>query len=102
MTELERMLIDRLDRIEIAHQQQTAALEQQLQQQARSLNNLQDACINALATCGTLCGELQSSLETLRSEVERTNTATSIAFGKLSSSVSDLNEALDDLQRAQS
>ena len=55
MTELERILIDRLERMEAAHQRQTAALEQRLQQQALSLNELQTACTSALVSCGTLC-----------------------------------------------
>ncbi|WP_440507135.1 hypothetical protein [Serratia nevei] len=101
MTELERILLDRLERIETAHQQQTVALEQQLQQQARSLNELQTACTSALASCGTLCSELQRAFETLQSGVERSNKVTSTALGSLNSSVNDLSEALDALQRAQ-
>lgn len=101
MTELERVLLDRLERIETAHQQQTVALEQQLQQQARSLNELQTACTSALASCGTLCSELQRAFETLQSGVERSNKVTSTALGSLNSSVNDLSEALDALQRAQ-
>ena len=101
MTELERILIDRLERMEAAHQRQTAALEQRLKQQARSLNELQTACTSALVSCGTLCSELQRSFETLQSGVERSNRATTTALGSLSSSVNDLNEALDALQRAQ-
>ncbi|GJA96496.1 hypothetical protein [Aeromonas caviae] len=55
MTELERILLDRLERIETAHQQQTAALDLQLKQQARSLNELQTACTSALvqAVCNS-------------------------------------------------
>ena len=101
MTELERILLDRLERIETAHQQQTAALKLQFQQQALSLSELQIACTSALASCETLCGELQRSFETLQSGVERSNRATTTALGSLSSSVNDLNEALDALQRAQ-
>ena len=101
MTELERILLDRLERIETAHQQQTAALELQLQQQARSLSELQTACTSALASCGTLCSELQRAFETLQSGVERSNKVTSTALGSLNSSVNDLSEALDALQRAQ-
>ncbi|MGN5064926.1 hypothetical protein [Aeromonas sp. 6P] len=63
MTELERVLLDRLERIETAHQQQTAALALQLKQQARSLSELQTVCSNALKSCETLCSELQSSLD---------------------------------------
>ena len=101
MTELERVLLDRLERIETAHQQQTAALEQQLQQQARSLSELQTACTRALASCETLCSELQRSFETLQSGVEHSNRITGAALGNLSSSVNDLNEALDAFQKAQ-
>lgn len=101
MTELERILLDRLERIETAHQQQTAALALQLQQQARSLNELQTACTSALASCGTLCIELQRDFETLRSSVDHSNNATATALGSLNSSVSDLSKALDALQRAQ-
>ena len=80
-----------------------ALLEAQfeLQQQARSLNELQTACTRALASCETLCGELQRSFETLQSGVEHSNRITGAALGNLSSSVNDLNEALDALQRAQ-
>lgn len=101
MTELERILLDRLERIETAHQQQTAALEQQLQRQARSLSELQRQCSEALASCGTLCSELQREFETLRSGVDRSNRATTTAFGSLNSSVNDLSKALDALHRAQ-
>ena len=101
MTELERVLLDRLERIETAHQQQTTALEQQLQQQARSLSELQIACTSALESCGVLCGELQRSFETLQSGVEHSNRITGAALGNLSSSVNDLNEALDAFQKAQ-
>ena len=101
MTELERILLDRLERIETAHQRQTGALEQQLQQQARSLSELQIACTSALESCGVLCGELQRSFETLQSGVEHSNRITGAALGNLSSSVNDLNEALDALQKAQ-
>ena len=101
MTELERILLDRLERIETAHQQQTAALDLQLKQQARSLNELQTACTSALVSCGTLCSELQRSFEALQSGVERSNKVTSTALGSLNSSVNDLSEALDALQRAQ-
>ena len=101
MTELERILLDRLERIETAHLQQTASLELQLQQQARSLSELQTACTSALASCGTLCSELQRAFETLQSGVERSNKVTSTALGSLNSSVNDLSEALDALQRAQ-
>ena len=101
MTELERILLDRLERIETAHQQQTAALELQLQQQARSLSELQTACTSALASCGTLCSELQHEFETLRNGVDRSNRATTTALGSLSRSVNDLSKALDALHRAQ-
>ena len=101
MTELERILLDRLERIETAHQQQTATLDLQLKQQARSLSELQTACTRALASCETLCSELQRSFETLQNGVERSNKVTGTALGSLSSSVNDLNKALDALQRAQ-
>ena len=100
MTELERILLDRLERIETAHQQQTAALKLQFQQQALSLSELQIACTSALASCETLCGELQRSFETLQSGVEHSNRITGAALGNLSSSVNDLNEALDAFQKA--
>jgi len=101
MTELERILLDRLERIETAHQQQTAALALQLKQQARSLSELQTVCSNALKSCETLCSELQSSFETLQNGVERSNKVTGTALGILNSSVNDLNKALDALQREQ-
>lgn len=102
MTELERILLDRLERIETAHQQQTAALELQLQQQARSLSELQTACTSALASCGKLCSELQRAFDTLQSGVERSNRATTTAFGSLNNSVNELSKALDALHKAQS
>ena len=102
MTELERILLDRLERIETAHQQQTAALKLQFQQQALSLSELQIACTSALASCETLCGELQRSFETLQSGVERSNRATTTAFGSLNNSVNELSKALDALHKAQS
>lgn len=101
MTELERILIDRLERMEAAHQRQTAALEQRLQQQALSLNELQTACTSALVSCGTLCSELQRSFEALQSGVDRSNRATTTAFGSLNNSVNELSKALDALHRAQ-
>lgn len=102
MTELERILIDRLERMEAAHQRQTAALEQRLQQQVLSLNELQTACTSALVSCGTLCSELQRSFEALQSGVERSNRATTTAFGSLNNSVNELSKALDALHKAQS
>ena len=102
MTELERILIDRLERMEAAHQRQTAALDLQLKQQARSLNELQTACTSALVSCGTLCSELQRSFEALQSGVERSNRATTTAFGSLNNSVNELSKALDALHKAQS
>ena len=102
MAELERILLDRLERIETAHQQQTAALKLQFQQQALSLSELQIACTSALASCETLCGELQRSFETLQSGVERSNRATTTAFGSLNNSVNELSKALDALHKAQS
>ena len=102
MTELERILLDRLERIETAHQQQTTALDLQLKQQARSLNELQTACTSALVSCGTLCSELQRSFEALQSGVERSNRATTTAFGSLNNSVNELSKALDALHKAQS
>lgn len=102
MTELERILLDRLERIETAHQQQTAALDLQLKQQACSLNELQTACTSALVSCGTLCSELQRSFEALQSGVERSNRATTTAFGSLNNSVNELSKALDALHKAQS
>ena len=102
MTELERILLDRLERIETAHQQQTAALKLQFQQQALSLNELQTACTSALVSCGTLCSELQRSFEALQSGVERSNRATTTAFGSLNNSVNELSKALDALHKAQS
>lgn len=101
MTELERILLDRLERIETAHQQQTAALELQLQQQARSLSELQTACTSALASCGTLCSELQRAFDTLQSGVEHSNRVTRTALGSLNSSVNDLSKALNAFQKAQ-
>ena len=101
MTELERILLDRLERIETAPQQQTAALEQQLQQQERSLSELQTVCSNALKSCETLCSELQRSFEMLQNGVARSNKVTGTALGSLSSSVNDLSKALDALLRAQ-
>ena len=53
------------------------------------------------ASCETLCGELQRSFETLQSGVEHSNRITGAALGNLSSSVNDLNEALDAFQKAQ-
>ena len=102
MTELERMLLDRLERIETAHQQQTAALKLQFQQQALSLSELQIACTSALESCGVLCSELQRSFEALQSGVERSNRATTTAFGSLNNSVNELSKALDALHKAQS
>ena len=102
MTELERILIDRLERMEAAHQRQTAALDLQLKQQALSLNELQTACTSALVSCGTLCSELQRSFEALQSGVERSNRATTTAFGSLNNSVNELSKALDALHKAQS
>ena len=102
MTELERILLDRLERIETAHQQQTAALALQLQQQARSLNELQTACTSALASCGTLCSELQHEFETLRNGVRDTNSTTEKALGLLSTAVGTLKPALDGLLKVRS
>lgn len=67
MTELERVLLDRLERIETAHQQQTTALEQQLQQQARSLSELQIACTSA----GELRGVMRRATAFVRDVAER-------------------------------
>ncbi|EKP0271475.1 mobilization protein, partial [Aeromonas salmonicida] len=44
MTELERVLLAKLEQIEQRHEQQTEDLRQQLQQQAHSLSALQKVC----------------------------------------------------------
>lgn len=101
MTELERILLDKLERIETAHQQQTAALELQLQQQARSLSSLQRQCSDALESCVTLCKNLQSEFETLQSDVDRSTSETSAALITLNRSVGGLQRALETLKQAQ-
>jgi hypothetical protein len=63
MTELERILIDRLERMRRTSSGGFGAARQQ----ALSLNELQTACTSALVSCGTLCSELQRSFEALQS-----------------------------------
>lgn len=101
MTELERVLLEKLAEIEQRHEQQTEDLRQQLQQQGRSLDALQKACSDALRSCGALCSELHGEFETLQSRVEHSNKVTGAALGSLSSSVSALNKALESWQSAQ-
>jgi hypothetical protein len=98
MTELERLLIGRLEQME----KQTAALELQLQRQELSLSECQRVCVEALESCGTLCGELQSEFETLRRGVRDTNSTTEKALGLLSTAVGTLKPALDGLLKVRS
>lgn len=101
MTELERVLLAKLEQIEQRHEQQTEDLKRQLQQQAHSLKAFQTVCSEALESCGTLCSELQGAFETLQSGVERSNQVTGTALGSLNSSVNALSKALDALLKAQ-
>lgn len=101
MTELEKMLIAKLDQIETQHRQQTEVLKEQLQQQERSLSSLQRQCSDALESCVTLCKNLQSEFETLQSDVERSTSATSAALITLNRSVGGLQRALETLKQAQ-
>ena len=101
MTELERVLLAKLEQIEQRHEQQTEDLRRQLQQQAHSLSALQKVCSDALRSCGKLCGDLHEEIRTLQSGVTHSNKVTSAALGSLNSSVSALNKALENLQSAQ-
>lgn len=101
MTELERVLLVKLEQIEQRHEQQTEDLKRQLQQQAHSLTALQRVCSDALRSCGALCSDLHEEIRTLQSGVTHSNKVTSAALGSLSSSVSALNKALENWQSAQ-
>lgn len=101
MTELERVLLAKLEQIEQQHEQQTEDLKRQLQQQAHSLDALQKVCSDALRSCGALCGELHGEFKTLQSRVDHSNKVTGAALGSLNSSVSALNKALENWQSAQ-
>ncbi|TNI90843.1 mobilization protein, partial [Aeromonas salmonicida] len=58
-------------------------------------------CSDALRSCGKLCSDLHEEIRTLQSGVTHSNKVTSAALGSLSSSVSALNKALENLQSAQ-
>ena len=96
MTELERLLIGRLEQME----KQTAALELQLQRQELSLSECQRVCVEALESCGTLCGELQSGSR--HCGTGSGNSTTEKALGLLSTAVGTLKPALDGLLKVRS
>ena len=76
MTELERVLLAKLEQIEQRHEQQTEDLRQQLQQQAHSLSALQKVCSAALGSLNSSVNDLNEALEplTLADPVEAMHT----------------------------
>ena len=112
MTELERLLTAQFERMEQRHQEETRALREQLDAQQLALENLQTLLLNGLDGYETHCASLHSAftaleqstkseLASMAQSLDRTIKATGDALGSLNSSVNDLSEALDALQRAQ-
>ena len=76
MTELERILVGRLEQIETTHREQTAALTLQLQEQGRSLAEYQEHLNGVLSDFETLCGGLQHDFGELLNAVEPSEATT--------------------------
>ena len=102
MTELERILVGRLEQIETTHREQTAALTLQLQEQGRSLAEYQEYLNGVLSDFETLCGGLQHDFGELLNAVETSEATTKITLGRLNTCVGSLMDALNTLLNARS
>ena len=65
MTELERLLVQKLEHLEQRHQQQTTALQEQLAAQQRSLESLQEQLGSTLGEYEKHCANLHSAFVAL-------------------------------------
>ena len=112
MTELERLLVQKLEHLEQRHQQQTTALQEQLAAQQRSLESLQAQLQSTLGEYEKHCASLhtafvalekstRSELASMGRSLDQTNRATGAALGSLNSSVSIVKSSLESLNKAQ-
>jgi hypothetical protein len=112
MTELERLLIERLEQMELRHHNETMDLRQQLYAQQMSLESLQRHLGSTLEGYETHCASLhtafvalekstRSELASMGRSLDLTNRATGAALGSLNSSVSTVKSSLESLNKAQ-
>ena len=113
MTELERLLIERLEQMEQQHQDETKALLAQLDAQQRALESLQVQLQSTLEGYEKHCASLHTAfvalekstrneLASMGRSLDQTNRATGAALGSLNSSVSTVKSSLESLNKAQS
>lgn len=111
MTELERLLVQKLEQMEQQHQAQTTALQKQLDAQQRALASLQEQLGSTLNEYEEHCASLHSTFSALEESTKReltsmgqsldqTNRATAAALGSLNSSVSTVRNSLETLSKA--
>lgn len=112
MTELEGLLLKRLDEMEQRHQRETLALRAQLDEQQRYLVSLQQLLQDGLSGYESHCSALQGAFKRLELNCQRelasqelslvrTQKAMSEALGSLNSSVATVNDSLASLSKAQ-
>lgn len=112
MTELERLLIERLEQMEQRHQDETKALLAQLDAQQRALESLQAQLQSTLGEYEKHCASLHTAfvalekstrneLASMGRSLDQTNRATGAALGSLNSSVAGVKNSLESLIRAQ-
>ncbi|MGN4979812.1 MULTISPECIES: mobilization protein [Aeromonas] len=112
MTELERILIERLEQMEQRHHNETMDLRQQLYAQQMSLENLQRQWGSTLKGYEMHCASLhtafvalekstKSELNSMGRSLDQTNLATGAALGSLNSSVAGVKSSLESLIKAQ-
>ena len=113
MTELERILLDRLEQMELRHHNETMDLRAQLDAQQRALESLQAQLQSTLGEYEKHCASLhtafvalekstRSELASMGRSLDQTNRATGAALGSLNSSVSIVKSSLESLNKAQS
>ena len=111
MTELEGLLLKRLDEMEQRHQRERQGLRAQLDEQQRYLASLQQLLQDGLSGYESHSSALQGAFERLDRNCQRelasqgqslarTQKAMSEALGSLNSSVATVNDSLASLSKA--
>ena len=109
MTELEGLLLKRLDEMEQRHQRERQGLRAQLDEQQRYLVSLQQLLQDGLSGYESHCSTLQGAFERLERNCQReltsqgqslarTQKAMSEALGSLNSSVDTVKNSLETLR----
>ena len=101
MTELERILVGRLEQIETTHREQTAALTLQLQEQGALWPSIRARKRGTQRLRDAVRG-LQHDFGELLNAVETSEATTKITLGRLNTSVGSLMDALNTLLNARS